>query len=82
MGVGSEGQGEAVPPWNFIHGTDVEGGLMVLFFVLVFFVAPLPWEFFCRRPCGRFLYTDSKNDVSSETLLCFRIRVKFKTLLG
>jgi len=35
---GAEG---AVAPWIFIHGTDkVEGGLMVLFFGLVFSAAP------------------------------------------
>jgi len=27
-----------------------EKGLMVLFFGLVFFVDPLPWKFFSRRP--------------------------------
>jgi len=33
MGVGRG----AVPPWIFIHNTDkVEGGLMVLFFGLIF----------------------------------------------
>jgi len=35
------------PPWIFIDGTEkVEGGLMVLFFGLVFTVGP-PWKFFC-----------------------------------
>jgi len=38
--------------WNLIHDTDkVEGGLMVLFFGLVFSIATLPWKFFCRRTC-------------------------------
>jgi len=39
----------SVPPWIFIFGTDkVEGGLMVLFFGLVFSVdlSP-PWKIFC-----------------------------------
>jgi len=44
------GEGCAPPPWIFIHDTDkVEGGLMVLFFGLVFFRCPLPWKIFCRR---------------------------------
>jgi len=35
-------------PWVFIHGADkVEGGLMMLFFGLVFSVDP--WKFFGRR---------------------------------
>jgi len=39
-------------PWIFIHNTiKVEGGLMVLFFGLVFSVGPL-WKFFYRRPCA------------------------------
>jgi len=51
MDVGSGRQGEAVPPWIFINGTDkAEGGLMVLFFGLVFTVGPSPWKIFCRRP--------------------------------
>jgi len=38
--------------WVFIHDTDkVKGGLMVLFFSLVFSVGPLSWKFFCRRRC-------------------------------
>jgi len=41
MGVGSGGQ-RAMAPWIFIHSTDkVEGGLMMLFFGLVFPIAPL-----------------------------------------
>jgi len=37
-------------PWIFIHSTDkVEGGIMMLFFGLVFSHWP-PWKFFCRRP--------------------------------
>jgi len=48
MGVGRGSRGAAVP-WIFIPDTDkVEGDLMVLFFVLVFSVAPQ--KFFCRRP--------------------------------
>jgi len=41
------------PPWIFMHRTDkAEIGLMVLFFGLVFYVSPpIPWNFFCRRPC-------------------------------
>jgi len=36
--------------WIFIDGIDkLEGGLMVLFFGLVFPLGPL-WKFFCRRP--------------------------------
>jgi len=44
-------QGEAVPLlWILIHDTNkVMGGLMVLFFDLVFSVGPLR-KFFCRRP--------------------------------
>jgi len=39
MGIGSGGQ-ESRTPWIFKHDTDkVEGGLMVLFFVLIFSVA-------------------------------------------
>jgi len=42
MGVGSEGKGRgawSLPPRIFIHVTDkVEGGLMMLFFGLVFFL--------------------------------------------
>jgi len=38
MGVGSGGPW---PPWVFIHDTDkVDGGFMVLFFGLVFSIAP------------------------------------------
>jgi len=40
MGVGSGGQAGRSSPWIFMHGTNkVEGGLMVLFFGLVFSVA-------------------------------------------
>jgi len=47
MGVCSWGRG---PPWIFKHGTDkAEGGLMVLFFDLVFFVGP-PQENFLPTP--------------------------------
>jgi len=43
MGVGREGPW---PPWIFIDCTDkVEGGLMVLFFGLVFTVKPPPGNF-------------------------------------
>jgi len=43
MGVGREGQGSSAFPWIFIHDTDkVEGGLMVLFFDLVFLLPPPP----------------------------------------
>jgi len=43
------GQGGCDPLWIFLYNTDkAEGGLMVLFFGLVFPVAP--WKFFCRRP--------------------------------
>jgi len=47
MGVGSGGQRGVMAPWIFIHVTDkVEGGLMVLFFGLVFSVATPPfWKF-------------------------------------
>jgi len=49
MGVGREDRGPW-PQWIFIQNTDkVEGGLMVLFFGLVFSVDPPPWNFFCRR---------------------------------
>jgi len=49
MGGGSGGQGGAVASWLFIDDTDkVEGGLMLLFFSLVF---PLPsLEFFLPTP--------------------------------
>jgi len=44
MGVGSGGQ-ESAHPWIFIYGTDkVEGGLMMLFFGVVFSIA-LPGNF-------------------------------------
>jgi len=50
MSVGSGGQG-AVPPWIFIHDTDeLEGGLMVLFFGLVFFFIALPPGNFLPTP--------------------------------
>jgi len=40
MGDGSRGQ-EGVLPWIFIHDTDkVDGGLIALFFHLVFSVGP------------------------------------------
>jgi len=40
MGVGSEGQGG---PWIFIYSSDkVEGGLLMLFFGLIFSVASTP----------------------------------------
>jgi len=43
MGVGIEGQG-ARAPWIFILDTDkVEGGLMLLFFGLVFCCSPSSW---------------------------------------
>jgi len=49
MGVGSWGQGGAVPPWIFIDDTEkVEEGIMVLFFGLVFLSAS-PLEIFL--PC-------------------------------
>jgi len=49
MGVDSGGQG-AVTSWIFMHDTDkVEGGLMVLFFGLVFSVG-LPLEIFRQSP--------------------------------
>jgi len=42
MGVDSGGQG-AVPPWIFIHGTDIVGrGLIVLFFGLFSVATSLP----------------------------------------
>jgi len=45
MGVGSGVP--RPPPWIFRHDTDkVEGGLMVLYFGLIFSVAPLPLEIF------------------------------------
>jgi len=41
--VGSKGQRCRALPWIFIHDTDkLEGGLMELFFDLVFTVAPYP----------------------------------------
>jgi len=51
MGVGSRGQG-GVALWIFIHGTDkTEGGLMVLFFGLVFCCPPsTPLEIFMPTP--------------------------------
>jgi len=43
MGVGSGGQEEPWLPLDFIHNTDkAEGGLMVLFFGLVFPLPDLP----------------------------------------
>jgi len=54
MGVGiGEKQGGAVTPWIFIRSklTDkVEGGLMVLFFGLVFLIAPILLEIFLPTP--------------------------------
>jgi len=51
MFMGSGGQ-EGVPPWIFIHGTDiVERGLIVLFLGIFFRCLPRPWKFFCRRLC-------------------------------
>jgi len=51
MGVGRGEQGGAPPSWIFIHDTDnVERGLMVLFFGLVFSLPPSSWKVFCRRP--------------------------------
>jgi len=50
MGLGSEGRGEPCPPWIFIHNTDkAEGGLMKIFFGLVFSVGPF-LEHFLRTP--------------------------------
>jgi len=45
MGVGSWGQKGAVTPWIFIHGTNIDSGLIVLFFGLfcyfsIFFLLP------------------------------------------
>jgi len=45
-GGGGEGRKEPRPPWIFIEGTDkLEGGLMVLFFGLIFTVGS-PLKFF------------------------------------
>jgi len=45
------GMGVGTTPWIFMHDTDkVEGGFMVLFFGVIFTVAPPPWKFFYRRP--------------------------------
>jgi len=44
----------SVGPLDFQNDTDkAEGGLMMLFFGLVFSVAPL-WKFFC--PSGKIFY--------------------------
>jgi len=54
MSIG-RGDRVAVFPWIFIHDTDkVKGGLMVLFFGLVFFPLPLPspLESFLPKPLG------------------------------
>jgi len=49
MGVGSGAWRGRGLPWIFMDATDkVEGGLMVLFFGLVFPVAPLP-KFFLPK---------------------------------
>jgi len=51
MSVGIGGQGGDVDPWIFINDTDeVEAGLMVLFFGLVFTVWPPPLEIFLPTP--------------------------------
>jgi len=50
MGVSSGGQEGTVPPWIFMDVTDeVEGGLMVLYFGLVFPLEP-PLEIFLPTP--------------------------------
>jgi len=50
MGVGSGRQGGRSPLWIFIHSTDkVEGGLIVLFFGLIFSVGP-PLKNFLPTP--------------------------------
>jgi len=46
MGVGSGGQEVGVAPWIFIHDADkIEGGLMVLFFGIIFSIALPPGNF-------------------------------------
>jgi len=53
MGVGSGGQGGRAL-WIFMHGTHkVEGGFMLLFFGLVFFVVPLTTENFSADALDR-----------------------------
>jgi len=44
-------RGGPCPPWIFILDIDkIEGGLMVLLFSLVFFVAPPPLKIFLLTP--------------------------------
>jgi len=52
MDDGRGGQG-AVPPWIFMNDTNkLEGGLMVLFFGLVFFRCPHPPGNFSAHTLG------------------------------
>jgi len=54
MGFGSRGP---CPSWIFIRGTDkVEGGLMVLLFVLVFSISPPLPEIFLLTPLALYVY--------------------------
>jgi len=63
------------PPWIFKHNTDeVEGGLMVLFFGLVFSVAP-SWKFFLPTT----LHAPKARHLKPKGMMHQEPRVKSKT---